>query len=651
MLRSLKFAHKVVLLPALAALGFLAILAIAWLVVARNGALLEEIEQGYVQAFEDSQKLERALTGVHLKFHEAIATRNQNLLPEATKQKEAFMSVLNDARANRTIEEDQLRGVDESFRKYYDLGRQITQEMIQSSGGRADTARSKEFDTQFQDLRSRLEGLTAENREQMKEAFTAARDGQQAAILEIALVTVASVLILSALSFFLIRSLTRPLANAAEVAGRLAHGDLSAGIKAHTNDEIGELARSMERMVAYFRDMAKVADSIAAGDLRMVIQPRSEADLFGNAFQRMTVNLRKIIGDVKESAGLVASTSDEISASALQIKRGAESQSSSTEETSATMVEMASQLDSVNRSTQALAANVEETSASMEEMGASIEEVARNSESLLASVGETSATIEQMTASTRSVADRVRVVDEVSREAARSASEGGERLSKIVLGIGASTKDIGKIIRMIGEFADQTNLLALNAAIEAARAGDAGRGFAVVADEVKRLAERSMSSTREITTFVEAVQRDTDEAVQLSQGVLRQIVEAVNRTTDLVRDVNTAMQEQSAGAAQILKTSSTMHQVTQQLASAAREQANGARQILQSSEAMNRMTQQVADATNEQMRGGDQVVKAVDQIAQVAQQYLTATEQMSNATQSLAREAERLKAMSGVFQV
>ena len=40
-----------------------------------------------------------------------------------------------------------------------------------------------------------------------------------------------------------------------------------------------------------------------------------------------------------------------------------------------------------------------------------------------------------------------------------------------------------------------------------------------------------------------------------------------------------------------------------------------------------------------------------DEQAQVAQQYLTATEQMSMATQSLARESERLKTMSGVFQV
>jgi methyl-accepting chemotaxis protein len=467
----------------------------------------------------------------------------------------------------------------------------------------------------------------------------------------VTLMTVLSILALSVLSYLIIRALTRPLAEAVAVAQRLAEGDLSAEVGTGSADEIGDFARAQQRMIAYFREMAAVADGIARGDLRAAVTPRSKADLLGQAFEQMAANLRRILTEVKESAEQVAAAAEELSASAQQITNGADTQSRSAEEASATMVEMASRLDSVNRSTQALASNVEETSSSIDELGRSIQEVARNSETLLGHVGETSGTIEEMIAATRSVASKVKVVDEVSRETARSASEGGESLSRVVLAIGASTKDIGKIVRMIGELADQTNLLALNAAIEAARAGDAGRGFAVVAEEVKRLAERSMSSTREIAVFVETVQEDTAEAIRLSQSVLRQIVEAVNRTTGLVGEVHLAIQEQTAGAAQIVRTSSTMHQVTQHLAAGAREQANGARQILGSVETMNRMTQQVADATAEQMQGGDQVVKAVDQIAQVAQQYLAAAEQMSNATQNLAAEAERLQRMSSVFVV
>jgi methyl-accepting chemotaxis protein len=455
-----------------------------------------------------------------------------------------------------------------------------------------------------------------------------------------------------AMSLVLAKGLSVPVVRMAASANKAARGDLMDSLDYDSRgDEVGELSRSMNAMYAYLKDMSAVANTIAEGNLAVKVEPRSGEDMFGNAFKRMAESLQRMIGEIKRAASQVATSADEISASSVQITKGAETQSSSTDQTSSTMVEIASQIDSVARSSQGLASKVSETSSSIQEIGVTIDQVAKNADSLLSSVEETSATIEQMAVTVQGISGKLVKVDEVSRDAAKIASEGGTELSRMITGIGASSKDISKIVKIIEEIADQTNLLALNAAIEAARAGDAGKGFAVVAEEVKRLAERSMNSTREISVFIENVQKDTGEAVELTQGVLRQIVDSVTKTSGLVSEVSVASQEQSNGANQILRTATGMQQLTRDVAGAAKEQSEGARGIMKSVEVMNQMTKQVADACGEQKRGGDMVVKAVESIAQVAQQNLSATEQLSRATESLAKEADRLQKMAEMFRI
>src|SRR3989344_3172218 len=148
--------------------------------------------------------------------------------------------------------------------------------------------------------------------------------------------------------------------------------------------------------------------------------------------------------------------------------------------------------------------------------------------------------------------------------------------------INHSSKKIADIIGVIDGIAFQTNILALNAAVEAARAGEQGRGFAVVASEVRSLAQRSAEAAKEIKLLISASVEKVETGSRLVSDAgttMTDIVQSVQRVTDMIGEITAASSEQSAGVSQVNKAISNLDQMTQQNAALVEESAAAAQSL------------------------------------------------------------------------
>jgi methyl-accepting chemotaxis protein len=194
----------------------------------------------------------------------------------------------------------------------------------------------------------------------------------------------------------------------------------------------------------------------------------------------------------------------------------------------------------------------------------------------------------------------------LSIDATTKVAETVQRSSKTISDLGVSIERIGKIANSIKEIADQTNLLALNAAIEAARAGEQGRGFAVVADEVRKLAERTASSTKDITKTIADITAISEEAVK-SMG--EAVVEVESGIT-LIRTNGEQLKE-------VMEATVSMSQRIDHITLSSKEQSVAGENVAKSLEHITslvdenaRSSQQTRDAAVELAKSADELSKA-----------------------------------------
>ncbi|MET4389235.1 methyl-accepting chemotaxis protein [Bradyrhizobium sp. F1.4.3] len=265
-------------------------------------------------------------------------------------------------------------------------------------------------------------GAYVENtKKQMADQAVQSKDeGHQAQFMLMTLLGVSLMVAIGAALWISI-SISRSLGRAVGLAGAVAEGDLSQTIPSASNDEIGDLVRSLNAMVE---------------------------------------KLRQIVAEALTAAQNVSAGSQELSASAEQLSQGATEQASSAEEASSSMEEMASNVkqnaDNANQTEKIAARSAQDAEASGAAVGRAVnamqtiaekitivQEIARQTDLLAlnaaveaARAGEHGKGFAVVASEVRKLAERSQAaaaeIGTLSTETVKVAQEAGEMLSKLV---------------------------------------------------------------------------------------------------------------------------------------------------------------------------------------------------------------------------
>ncbi|MBT2291264.1 methyl-accepting chemotaxis protein [Paenibacillus albidus] len=360
----------------------------------------------------------------------------------------------------------------------------------------------------------------------------------------------------------------------------------------------------IRRMVSPLTTLSRSVNLVAQGDLThdpILFSGKDEIGTLARDFNEMTLNLRSLIAQVNDTSMLVASSSQQLSASAEETNRAGEH----SVQVMLTLADGAqNQLQDLEGGYKALQDMSQFITSIADHADKAMNDAANNADKARSGRESMASTTGQMDIVSGSISDLSDIIDDLS----------------------GHSKEIENIVSTIAGIAEETNLLSLNAAIEAARAGEEGRGFAIVAQSVRKLAERSGHSAGQISELLHLIVNQMDQAGR----TMKRSTHEMEHSKDMIQSAGRSFSEMELSI-------SGMALQSQQISATVRELALLSTSLVQTIQAIVSVSNQTAEGA--------------ETLSAASEEQLAAMQEVQSSAAFLSALAEKLQVLVERFKV
>jgi len=305
-----------------------------------------------------------------------------------------------------------------------------------------------------------------------------------------------------AATFVIRRAVIRPISGVKNLLHDLADGDLTHRLEVSTQDEVGEMAESLNTTIG---------------------------------------KISGVIGAIKEESVNVANASEEFSAVSQQI-------SANSEETSAQVSTVSAASEEVNRNLQTVATATEEMSASIQEIAKNATEAAKVAAEAMKTAAETNTIVSKLGESSAEIGQVIKVITSIAQKTdllALNATVEAARAGEVGAGFAVVANEVKELAKQTATATEDISRKIEAIQADAKGAVDAIKSISQIIDQVNQISSTIATAVEEQSATTSEMSRNLTEAAKGSGEVAQNIngvAQAAQNTSQGATDSQKAAQ-------------------------------------------------------------------------------------------------------------